>query len=58
MLTNRGPQVLEFNVRMGRSGVQVILPRLTSDFAELCAALAKAASSSTGRYGVAGPLCA
>ncbi len=39
MLTNRGPQVLEFNVRMGDPEAQVILPRLKSDFSELCAAL-------------------
>jgi len=39
MLTSRGPQVLEFNVRMGDPECQVILPRLTSDFAELCEAL-------------------
>jgi phosphoribosylamine--glycine ligase len=39
MLTRRGPQVLEFNVRMGDPECQVILPRLRSDFSELCAAL-------------------
>jgi phosphoribosylamine--glycine ligase len=39
MLTSRGPQVLEFNVRMGDPEGQVILPRLKSDFAELCEAL-------------------
>jgi phosphoribosylamine---glycine ligase len=39
MLTGRGPQVLEFNVRMGDPECQVILPRLKSDFAELCEAL-------------------
>lgn len=39
MLTPQGPQVLEFNVRMGDPECQVILPRLESDFAELCAAL-------------------
>jgi len=39
MLTEQGMQVLEFNVRMGDPECQVILPRLKSDFAELCAAL-------------------
>jgi phosphoribosylamine--glycine ligase len=39
MLTSRGPQVLEFNVRMGDPECQVILPRLQSDFSELCEAL-------------------
>jgi phosphoribosylamine---glycine ligase len=39
MLTNDGPQVIEFNVRMGDPECQVILPRLQSDFSELCAAL-------------------
>jgi phosphoribosylamine--glycine ligase len=39
MLTAGGPQVLEFNVRMGDPEGQVILPRLRSDFAELCRAL-------------------
>lgn len=38
MLTEQGIQVLEFNVRMGDPEGQVILPRLQSDFAELCAA--------------------
>jgi phosphoribosylamine--glycine ligase len=39
MLTEQGIQVLEFNVRMGDPEGQVILPRLDSDFADLCAAL-------------------
>ena len=42
MLTKRGPKVLEFNVRMGDPEGQVILPRLTSDFAELCETLCAA----------------
>ncbi len=41
MLTANGPQVLEFNVRMGDPECQVILPRLASDFAELCSALCR-----------------
>jgi phosphoribosylamine---glycine ligase len=41
MLTSRGPQVLEFNVRMGDPECQVILPRLQSDFSELCEALSQ-----------------
>jgi phosphoribosylamine--glycine ligase len=39
MLTSEGPRVLEFNVRMGDPEGQVILPRLKSDFGELCEAL-------------------
>jgi phosphoribosylamine--glycine ligase len=39
MLTSKGPKVLEFNVRMGDPEGQVILPRLASDFSELCLAL-------------------
>jgi phosphoribosylamine--glycine ligase len=39
MLTSAGPRVLEFNVRMGDPEGQVILPRLTSDFALLCESL-------------------
>jgi phosphoribosylamine---glycine ligase len=39
MLTPDGPQVLEFNVRMGDPEAQVILPRLDSDFAVLCESL-------------------
>jgi phosphoribosylamine--glycine ligase len=39
MLTSSGPQVLEFNVRMGDPECQVIVPRLKSDFFKLCEAL-------------------
>jgi len=39
MLTAQGPRVLEFNVRMGDPEGQVILPRLESDFGELCEAV-------------------
>ena len=35
MLTEPGPQVLEFNVRLGDPEAQVILPRLSSDLLEL-----------------------
>jgi phosphoribosylamine---glycine ligase len=41
MLTSRGVQVLEFNVRMGDPECQVILPRLKSDFSDLCEALSQ-----------------
>lgn len=40
MLTAAGPQVLEYNVRMGDPETQAILRRLDSDFAELCWAVA------------------
>jgi phosphoribosylamine--glycine ligase len=41
MLSKKGPQVLEFNARMGDPEGQVILPRLESDFALLCSALSE-----------------
>jgi phosphoribosylamine--glycine ligase len=39
MICNGEPYVLEFNVRMGDPEGQVILPRLQSDFGELCEGL-------------------
>ena len=40
MLTDDGPKMLEYNVRLGDPEAQVVLPRLTSDLAELLAAAA------------------
>lgn len=40
MLTADGPKVLEYNVRFGDPETQVVVPRLTSDLAELLAAAA------------------
>ncbi len=37
MLTPSGPKMLEYNVRFGDPEAQVVLPRLTSDLAELLA---------------------
>ncbi len=41
MLTAQGPQLLEYNVRMGDPETQAILRRLDSDFAEICLAVAR-----------------
>lgn len=41
MLTAQGPQLLEYNVRMGDPETQAILRRLDSDFAEICWAVAR-----------------
>ena len=40
MLTRDGPYVIEFNARFGDPETQVVLPRLTSDVLDLCAATA------------------
>ncbi|HVF75893.1 MAG TPA: phosphoribosylamine--glycine ligase [Acidimicrobiales bacterium] len=40
MLTPDGPKMLEYNVRLGDPEAQVVLPRFTSDLAELLAAAA------------------
>jgi len=40
MLTSDGPKMLEYNVRLGDPEAQVVLPRLTSDAAELFRAAA------------------
>jgi phosphoribosylamine---glycine ligase len=40
VLTEDGPRVLEFNARFGDPETQALLPRLESDFAELCLACA------------------
>ena len=41
VLTDDGPRVLEFNARFGDPETQALLPRLESDFAELCLASAR-----------------
>ena len=41
MLTEDGPQVLEFNVRFGDPETQVLLPRLKSDLAQVMLATAR-----------------
>ena len=35
MITEKGPRVLEFNVRLGDPEAQVVLPRLESDLVEI-----------------------
>jgi phosphoribosylamine--glycine ligase len=39
ILTNDGPQVIEFNARFGDPETQVVLPRMTSDFGDLMTAI-------------------
>jgi phosphoribosylamine--glycine ligase len=39
MMTPAGPQVLEFNCRLGDPEAQVLLPGLESDFVDLCEAI-------------------
>ncbi|HLG67083.1 MAG TPA: phosphoribosylamine--glycine ligase [Acidimicrobiales bacterium] len=41
MLTDEGPKVLEFNVRLGDPEAQVVLPRLADDLAELLMTVAE-----------------
>ena len=43
MITESGPQVIEFNARFGDPETQVVLPRLESDLLELCDAVAAGA---------------
>ena len=43
MLTAQGPKMLEYNVRFGDPECQVVVPRITSDLAELLAAAADGA---------------
>jgi phosphoribosylamine--glycine ligase len=38
MLTSDGPRLVEYNVRFGDPEAQVVLPRMTTDLAELLAA--------------------
>jgi phosphoribosylamine---glycine ligase len=38
MMTERGPRVLEFNVRFGDPETQAVLPRLRTDLVDLCVA--------------------
>jgi phosphoribosylamine--glycine ligase len=45
MITEGGPQLLEFNVRLGDPEAQVLLPRLETDLGRLCLA------GATGRLG-------
>jgi phosphoribosylamine--glycine ligase len=43
MWTDRGPYVIEFNVRFGDPETQVLMPRIHGDFAELLASAADGA---------------
>ena len=39
MITNQGPKLLEYNVRLGDPEAQVLLPLIRSDFVNLCEAM-------------------
>jgi phosphoribosylamine--glycine ligase len=46
MITKDGPQVIEYNCRFGDPETQVILPRLKSDFLDICLSVAQGKLSS------------
>jgi phosphoribosylamine--glycine ligase len=50
MLTPEGPKTLEYNVRFGDPEAQVVLPRLSSDLAELLAEAASGGLRSEPRF--------
>jgi phosphoribosylamine--glycine ligase len=41
MITASGPKVIEYNCRFGDPETQVVLPRLKTDFVDICLAVAK-----------------
>jgi len=41
MITAKGPKVIEYNCRFGDPETQVVLPRLKTDFVDICLAVAK-----------------
>lgn len=47
VLTDQGPRVMEYNARWGDPETQALLPRLRSDFGEVCAACAGGELSGT-----------
>jgi phosphoribosylamine--glycine ligase len=51
MLTPDGLKVLEFNVRFGDPEAQAVLPRLTSDFAQLCLGAAEGRTDLPAKFG-------
>jgi phosphoribosylamine--glycine ligase len=57
MLTDAGPKVLEFNARFGDPEAEVILPRLTTDLAEVLLASVRGGLERLSPLGVKSEAC-
>ena len=58
MITESGPSVIEFNARFGDPECEVLMPRLESDLAEICLAVAEGRLAETEvRWGDSAHVC-